>query len=118
MAVPRERSLSWSLVISRWVPHSTKREEGDVGGGGDPGRAGLEVLDLHRPGDGGLREDADDLAAVEELLRDGQGPLAVGAVDLDVAAGLHDRPGHRWSNSSRFAMNRGRRPILSMGIPA
>ena len=69
-----------------------QRHQGDAGRGGDPDGSGLEVLDLHRPRDRGLGEDADQLAARRGSAR--RRPARdspVGPVDLDVAAGPHDR---------------------------
>ena len=53
------------------------------------GRAGLEVLDLHRPRDGGLGK----MPTTSPRSRNScaTASIAVGAVHLDVAAGLHDR---------------------------
>ena len=93
IAVPREKSRAWSLVIIRWVPHSTIGTSGTPARGGDPDGAGLELLDLHRPRDRGLGKDADQLARGQVPGGQRQRRLAVGTVDLDVPAGPHHRAG-------------------------
>ena len=111
IVLPREKSLRVVLGHHPLGAPEHHRDQRDAGRRGDPDRPGLELLDLHGPRDRGLGEDPDQLAVARGVARPrSQRRLAVGPVDLDVAAGAHDRAADRWSNSSRLAMNRTRRP--------
>ena len=117
MALPREKSLSWSLVISRWVPHST------TGTRGTPAAAAIRAAPVLRS----------LISIAREMVASGKMPTTSPRSRKSRATASERSPSARstsmwrqarmigpvilWSNSSRLAMNRGRRPILSTGRP-
>ena len=92
----------WSLVMSRWVPHSTTRDQRHAGLGSDPGGPGLQLLDLEGPGDRGLGEDADHLTVLEVAQR-----------LVERAARHHGPPRCGAWSASPGRRSRGRRPRAS-----
>ena len=93
IGVPRVRSAGPALGEHPLAAPDDARQQRHAGLARHPHGAGLEVLEVVGLRDGGLGEDADDLAAAAGL--DG-GAVAVGggarAVDRDVLHAAHQRP--------------------------
>ena len=106
MALPREKSLSWSLVIIRWVPHST------TGTSGTPAAAAIRTAPVLSA----------LISMAREMVASGKMPTTSPRRRSSRATASEDSPSARstwmwrqarmigpltrWSNSSRLAMNR------------
>ena len=83
---------------------------------GESGRAGLETLDQPRPADGALREDADDLALVEQASCLAVGDGARPAVDRHVPHRPHQPSGQTALEHRQLAHEPHESPALTGGV--
>ncbi len=117
MAVPREKSRGWSLVINRCVPQST------IGISGTPARSAIRTAPVLRS----------LISIAREIVASGKMPTSSPRSRCRNASASDASPSARstamcrqarmigpltlWSNSSRLAMKRTRRPIRSGATP-